>query len=459
MVFSSVMFLFIFLPLTLLAYFALPKALRNFVLLIASLFFYAWGEPRNVFLMLLSILLNYCFGFLVEKDKQYRKGFLFLSIVYNLAMLFVFKYWNFTMDTIGLIFNKEINYKAIALPIGISFYTFQIMSYVIDVYKGKARVQRNILDLALYIALFPQLIAGPIVRYVDVEQQIHNRTITLSSFKSGVVRFMIGFSKKVFFADQLSIVVERAFNLSEQTGYLKWIGAIAYALQIYYDFSGYSDMAIGLGKMFGFTFLENFNYPYISQSIQELWRSCHMSLSYWFRDYVYIPLGGNRKGKVRTYVNLFTVFLLTGLWHGASFNFIVWGLYYGLILIAERIGLAKIISKWPRIIRHFYTLILVLFGWIIFRANTLSEAIAYMQSRFIFQEGSWASMLQIVNKQQFFLMFMAILFSIPYTRIMDVIKKNELSIFIFDMVIGIIFVLAISYLVSSGYSPFLYFRF
>ncbi|MBR2067712.1 MAG: MBOAT family protein [Solobacterium sp.] len=459
MVFSSVMFLFIFLPLTLLAYFALPKALRNFVLLIASLFFYAWGEPRNVFLMLLSILLNYCFGFLVEKDKQYRKGFLFLSIVYNLAMLFVFKYWNFTMDTIGLIFNKEINYKAIALPIGISFYTFQIMSYVIDVYKGKARVQRNILDLALYIALFPQLIAGPIVRYVDVEQQIHNRTITLSSFKSGVVRFMIGFSKKVFFADQLSIVVERAFNLSEQTGYLKWIGAIAYALQIYYDFSGYSDMAIGLGKMFGFTFLENFNYPYISQSIQEFWRRWHISLSSWFRDYVYIPLGGNRKGKVRTYVNLFTVFLLTGLWHGASFNFIVWGLYYGLILIAERIGLAKIISKWPRIIRHFYTLILVLFGWIIFRANTLSEAIAYMQSMFIFQEGSWASMLQIVNKQQFFLMFMAILFSIPYTRIMDVIKKNELSIFIFDMVIGIIFVLAISYLVSSGYSPFLYFRF
>ena len=338
MVFSSVLFLFGFLPIVLFVYFLSHPRYRNLVLLLASLFFYAWGEPKNVLLMLASIAVNYSLGLLIESKSKGRKLFLILSLVFNLGMLFYFKYLNFAADIWAGITGHSLGIKDIALPIGISFFTFQIMSYVIDVYRENVPAQKSIIDLALYISLFPQLIAGPIVRYVDVEAQIKHRECSWAKAYDGATRFMIGFAKKVLIADQLAVLVDLVFDRAG-VGYHSiaghWIGAVAYALQIYYDFSGYSDMAIGLGKLFGFDFLENFNYPYISRSIQEFWRRWHISLSTWFRDYLYIPLGGSRKGTVRTYINLIIVFLATGIWHGASFNFVVWGLYYAVFLVLE----------------------------------------------------------------------------------------------------------------------------
>lgn len=345
MVFSSSVFLFAFLPIVLFVYFFAAEKYRNFVLLGASLLFYAWGEPKNIVVMLISIAVNYLFGFAVAREWKVKKIALVLSVIYNLGVLFVFKYLNFAVDTVNRVSGAQIEIAQIALPIGISFYTFQIMSYVIDVYRGNVKVQKNLIDLALYISLFPQLIAGPIVRYIDVERQIKRRLTTFEGAKIGVIRFAIGFSKKVLIADQLAVLADTCFAGANPSIWLNWIGIVAYSLQIFFDFSGYSDMAIGLGKIFGFDFLENFNYPYISQSIQEFWRRWHISLSSWFRDYLYIPLGGSRAGKVRTYINLMIVFFLTGLWHGASFNFIVWGLFYAVFLVLERLGLAEILKS------------------------------------------------------------------------------------------------------------------
>lgn len=459
MVFSSSVFLFVFLPVLLFFYFLAAERHRNMVLLIASFIFYAWGEPKNMLLMLLSIIINYILGFAVEKPWKYKRLFLVTAIVYNLGMLFIFKYLNFTVNTINQIAGIEIQIAKIALPIGISFYTFQIMSYVIDVYFGRVKVQRNLANLALYVALFPQLIAGPIVRYTDIQAQIVQRTTNWGNARIGVVRFMKGFSKKVLIADQLSILVDICFAGTYPSIYLNWIGAVAYTLQIFFDFSGYSDMAIGLGKIFGFDFPENFNYPYISQSIQEFWRRWHITLSSWFRDYLYIPLGGSRAGEARTYINYVIVFLMTGLWHGASFNFIVWGLFYVIFLIVERLGWNSILVRLPRTIRQIYTIIIIIIGWVFFRADTLTSAVLYLKGMFSLSGKDAENFAYIVNREILFFLTVGILLSMPHPKIQNFFKRSVARQFVWEMLLIVIFVLAICYMVGSGYSPFLYFRF
>lgn len=459
MVFSSSVFLFKFLPILLIVYYAVAEKYKNYVLLIASLVFYAWGEPQNIVIMLISILVNYVLGILIEEKNKYSTLWMCIAVLGDLGILFVFKYFNFSIDIINFITKRGFSFDEIALPIGISFYTFQIMSYVIDVYKKNVKAQRNIFDLALYVSLFPQLIAGPIVRYIDVEKQIKTRYVNEDRFYIGIKRFIIGFSKKILIADQLSLLVDTVFAEGNVSILCNWIGIIAYTLQIYYDFSGYSDMAIGLGKLFGFDFLENFNFPYISQSIQEFWRRWHISLSSWFRDYVYIPLGGSRKGNVRTYINLMIVFFLTGLWHGASFNFIVWGLFYGIFLIIERIGFKKILEKIPRVLRHIYTMFIVLIGWVFFRADSLYDAINYIQGMFRLSGKDVIYFNYDMNRQYWFCILLGIVLAIPHTKISKKIQENKILCVLSDVCVLIIFIIAISYMIGSGYSPFLYFRF
>lgn len=460
MVFSSPIFLFVFLPILLLVYFISRKEWRNWILVLASLFFYAFGEPRTVFLMLLSIAVNYAAGLLIERHTAKGKTILAVAIIYNLAALFVFKYLNFSVNTINAIFGTSIAIAKIALPIGISFYTFQIMSYVIDVYRGKCGAQKNILSLALYVSLFPQLIAGPIVRYVDIEKQIRNRESTLEGLYQGFLRFGLGFAKKVLIADQLAPLVESVFSGVYSSLTLHWVGAIAYALQIYYDFSGYSDMAIGLGKILGFEFAENFDYPYISKSIREFWRRWHISLSSWFRDYLYIPLGGNRKGKIRTYVNLLIVFLATGLWHGASFNFLIWGLYHGAFLIVERIGFGKILDRFPKWIRYIYTFIIVVIGWVFFRANDLMTAMSYLGKMFVPGEKDLVTLNFVMDAQYWVCLCAGILFATPvFRKLLRPDHPKMISRMLYPICVIFLFVLAVCYMVGSGYSPFLYFRF
>lgn len=459
MVFSSTVFLFTFLPALLLVYFLAAEQYRNIVLLVASLYFYAWGEPRTILIMLLSIAVNYALGFQVEEGRKYRKLFLVLTVIYNLGVLFVFKYLNFSVDIINSIFGGNITIRQIALPIGISFYTFQIMSYVIDVYRGNAKVQKNILNLGLYISLFPQLIAGPIVRYVDVENQIKERTTSWNKAYEGFMRFAVGFSKKVLIADQLSTLVDTVFAGGYPSLLSNWIGIIAYTLQIFFDFSGYSDMAIGLGKVFGFDFLENFNYPYISQSIQEFWRRWHISLSSWFRDYLYFPLGGSRKGALRTYINITIVFFMTGLWHGASYNFIVWGLFYVIFQIIERLGFKRVLEKLPRVVRHIYALSIIMVGWVFFRAENLSAAIQYLKGMVVMAGNDVANFNFVMNGQYWFFIVAGIFFSMPHPKIKSFTHKNQTMELISSFAVIGVFLLAICYMVGSGYSPFLYFRF
>ena len=459
-VFSSPIFLFAFLPALLLVYFFARKKLRNWILVAASLFFYAFGEPRTVFLMLLSIFVNYVAGLLIEKYSRRKKLILTLAVLYNLAVLFVFKYLNFTVNTFNTIFGTNVAVAKIALPIGISFYTFQIMSYVIDVYRGKCGAQKSLLSLALYVSLFPQLIAGPIVRYVDIEKQIRERESTTNGLYEGFLRFGLGFAKKVLIADQLAPLVEKVFAGGYTSVPLHWIGAIAYALQIFYDFSGYSDMAIGLGKIFGFSFAENFDYPYISQSIREFWRRWHISLSTWFRDYLYIPLGGNRKGNGRTYLNLLIVFLATGLWHGASFNFLVWGLYHGLFLILERVGFGKILDRFPRWVRHLYTILIVVIGWVFFRADNLTAAVAYIGRMFVPGGNDLVQMSYVMDPQYWFCLCAGILFSMPvFRKLLRPDHPKAAGRTMYPVCVILLFVLAVCFMVGSGYSPFLYFRF
>ena len=460
MVFSSTIFLFIFLPVCLFFYFIIDKKFKNLVLLIFSLIFYAWGEPKNVILMLFSILFNYFFGILVEKDNKYiKKSSLILACVYNLGVLFVFKYLNFSIDTFNELFNQNIEIAKIALPIGISFYTFQNLSYVIDVYRGNVKAQRKFLDLALYVSLFPQLIAGPIVRYINIQKQIINRVSSIKRVREGLVRFQVGFIKKVLIADVLSGLVDIAFRGEYPSIYTNWIGAIAYALQIYFDFSGYSDMAIGIGRILGFKFLENFNYPYISRSIQEFWRRWHISLSSWFKDYVYIPLGGSREGNFKTYRNIFIVFLLCGTWHGASFNFIFWGVYYALFLMFERAIGKSLLEKLPLIFRHFYAILVVLVGWVFFRADTMIDAVKYLKGMVTFQGKDLANFNFIMNGEYYLFLIVGILCSMPHTKIKNFFKKTIFRICISDFLTLLIFLVAISYMVGKGHSPFLYFRF
>jgi alginate O-acetyltransferase complex protein AlgI len=384
MVFSSTVFLFLFLPVTLGLYALAGRRLRNLTLLFASLFFYAWGEGVYVGVMLLSILFNYLFGLLVDRSVRYRRLSLFLAVLFNLTLLVTFKYANFLVDNLNVVLSMyaidAVRLEPVHLPIGISFFTFQAITYVVDVFRGQQPAQTSLFNLGLYISLFPQLIAGPIVRYRDLAGQIMARSVGLSGFASGIGRFIIGLAKKVLIANVLAGVADDIFSrpAADLTVGTVWLGVVCYTLQIYFDFSGYSDMAIGLGRMFGFRFLENFNYPYIAQSLREFWRRWHISLSTWFRDYVYLPLGGSRHGAGRTYANLLIVFVLCGLWHGASWNFAAWGLFHGVFLILERLGLARVLAHLARPLRHGYLLTVVMVSWVLFRADSLDQAGEYL---------------------------------------------------------------------------------
>ena len=376
MVFSSMVFLWIFLPVVFVLSFLIRKPkYQNILLLAASLLFYAWGEPRNIILLLVSIFLNWVFGLLIDRCRERGKLFLTLDILVNLGLLGYFKYTDFFINTINhVVPGAAIPLANIALPIGISFFTFQAMSYVIDLYRGQIKVQKNLLYLALYVSFFPQLIAGPIVKYRDIEVQIENRRATMAGISSGFRRFVYGLGKKVLISNLIAQAADNLYGLevSSLTGGMAWLCALTYTLQIYYDFSGYSDMAIGLGRMFGFEFLENFNYPYISSSIREFWKRWHISLSTWFQEYLYIPLGGNRKGKIRTYVNLLIVFFATGMWHGASWNFIGWGMYHGFFSVSERLGFGKLLKR-SKVLSHVYTMLVVMIGWVFFRVENIRQ--------------------------------------------------------------------------------------
>lgn len=375
MVFSSLTFIWIFLPIVFVGYFIVPHRMKNIFLLICSLVFYAWGEPKYILLMLSSIFINYVIGLLMDRYEAGKSVLLVAGIAINIAVLGYFKYFNLLIDMINLFLEKDLRILDISLPIGISFFTFQILSYIIDLYRGQYKAQKNIINLALYISFFPQLIAGPIVRYSDINEQLNHRKQTLSQTAAGIRRFIYGLGKKVIVANTIAQCVDKiyAVDCSGVSGLTAWIAAVCYTLQIYYDFSGYSDMAIGLGKIFGFEFLENFNYPYLSASIHEFWQRWHISLGTWFREYLYIPLGGNRKGAKRTCVNLLIVFLVTGLWHGAGYNFVLWGLYYGILQVVERVKWGAIISRY-KIVGHVYTTGAVILGWVLFRAEGLSQA-------------------------------------------------------------------------------------
>lgn len=471
MVFSSTVFLFVFLPLVLVINFLLKRQYRNVFLLLASLIFYAWGEGILVVLMLFSIGVNYISGIGIahyfERNHGLSKIVLGLAITVNLGLLFYYKYANFivqTLQEIGLYL--EYNHENILLPIGISFFTFQGISYLVDVYRKETEVQRNLFHLGLYISFFPQLIAGPIVRYHDIAREIEKRNIDIPLFTEGVIRFIRGLAKKVLIANTAALIADQAFAVTDVSisSTTAWMGVICYTIQIYFDFSGYSDMAIGLGKMLGFNFKENFNYPYISVSIQDFWRRWHISLSTWFRDYLYIPLGGNRKGLSRTYANLIFVFFVTGLWHGASWNFIFWGLYHGCFLILER---SKIFNtkKWPVAVQHAYVLLVVILGWVFFRAETLSEAYIYLKHMFSFSGGDTTALIY-VNSFSMSMIVLAIIFSMPVRKKMNEILAVSQSsglkmayragVYLFYIAL---LILSIIELAQSSYNPFIYFRF
>lgn len=467
MVFSSMTFIWIFLPLLLFCYFIIREKYRNIILLIFSLLFYSWGEPKYIILMLISILINYIFGITLDKFKlsKYKKVILILSIIFNLGLLVYFKYFNFILDNINNIIGRNvIPNKDILLPIGISFYTFQIMSYIIDLYRGEIKVQKNLFNLALYISFFPQLIAGPIVKYKDIDKQLQKRSITINKFSDGIKRFIYGLSKKVILANSLAYIADTIFNSNIEliNMPIAWFGAICYTLQIYFDFSGYSDMAIGLGKMFGFEFMENFNLPYISQSITEFWRRWHISLSTWFKQYLYIPLGGNRKGKIRTYINLAIVFLATGIWHGAEWNFVVWGLFNGFFLIIEKIKLKELLDKNKfKFINHIYSLLVITFGWVLFRADTLKTAMQYIKVMIIPQNRlTNFDISLILNSRNILIIVIAILFSGIIQTIFNKVKTKVFYQKYLEVIsLSLLMFVCIMMLVSNTYNPFIYFRF
>lgn len=394
MVFSSMTFIFAFLPLVIILYFLVKNLkIRNCILCAFSLLFYAWGEPVYIFLMIVTILINFGLTILMDKSKN-KKIYLWSMIFIDLSILFFFKYCNFLIDNINGLFNFNIENLKLALPIGISFYTFQVLSYVIDVYKRNTKVQKNLIDFATYVSLFPQLVAGPIVRYETVAEELSERKCSLDLVVSGVRRFAIGIGKKVIIANSVALAADTIYANSSSMGtFTLWFALVCYTLQIYFDFSGYSDMAIGLGKIFGFNFLENFDYPYIATSITDFWRRWHISLSSWFRDYVYIPLGGNRVSKVKWYRNILIVWFLTGLWHGASWNYIIWGLYYAIILMLEKAFLLKKINKWPSLFKHLYSIFFFMIGWCIFRLENIGELLQVLGTMFSFKESNFIILL------------------------------------------------------------------
>ena len=473
MLFSSTFFLYVFLPLVLVIYYGLCRKqdTRNKVLLISSLLFYAWGEPKFVLVMLVSILANYYFGLLVDRTRHTPKVKLYLVImvIFNLTIMGIFKYLGFAVQSINDIANLSLAVPQIALPIGISFFTFQSISYVVDVYRGHGKVLKNPLDVGLYIAFFPQLIAGPIVRYETIANEIHGRRETESDFANGIVRFIIGLSKKVLLSNQFALIADKAYALEcidEMTVGFAWLGAISYMLQIYFDFGGYSDMAIGLGKMFGFHFNENFNFPYIAKSVSDFWRRWHISLSTWFRDYVYIPLGGNRVSKMKHVRNILIVWTLTGIWHGANWTFIAWGFFFGVILIIEKFtGLGNFMSK-SKVIGHVYTLFLVLISWVLFRADSIKEALTYIGHMFgahgiaMTNDLTHLYLIEHIN-----ILIIGLLTALPFSKIAKV-KYATLNSSMQNVVKGIsmilliiLFFVSVSYLVKGTYNPFIYFNF
>ncbi|NOY53339.1 MAG: MBOAT family protein [Deltaproteobacteria bacterium] len=478
MVFSSLLFLFIFLPVVLAGNLLLPLRWRNLFLLAASLVFYAWGETLYVVVMLVSIGLNYAFGLLISRSQSLhaRRWTIALAVTANLSLLGFFKYANFMVDSLALLFQSislsPPHLAAIHLPIGISFFTFQGISYLVDVYRNDVPAQESLLDLGLYISLFPQLIAGPIIRYHDVARELRDRRITAADFSYGIGRFIQGLGKKVLIANVMAGVVDRIFALPLErlTVPLAWLGVIGYALQIYYDFSGYSDMAIGLGRMFGFHYLENFDHPYIAGSVREFWRRWHISLSNWFRDYLYIPLGGNKKGRIRTYANLFTVFLLCGLWHGADWHFVIWGALHGVFMVFERIGLGRILKRLWAPLRHLYLLLFLSFSWVIFRADSMAAAIHYLTALIGRNSpGLSLPLAYLLNPEVFLAGLAGILFAVPWPlKGLAALWRGEKGnlpgpegMWRLAMIAGhgTIFLIALLDLSVNAYNPFIYFRF
>lgn len=458
MVFSSILFIFRFLPIAMGIYFLTPKKLKNLSLLILSLIFYSWGEPRYFLLMIASIFVDYFISINIEKNNKNKKIkilLLAISIIFNVGILFFFKYINFFIENINSIFNMSLNNVKITLPLGISFYTFQTMSYTIDVFLGKVKAEKNIINFGAFVCLFPQLIAGPIVKYIDISKELKNRDINLDEIQEGIRLFILGLGSKVLIANNIGSL----WNEVETMGFnnistiLAWMGIIAFSLQIYFDFNGYSLMAIGLGKILGFNFPNNFNYPYESRSITEFWRRWHITLGQWFKQYVYIPLGGNRLGRARTYFNLFIVWFLTGLWHGASYNFILWGLYFFILICMEKNGLLNLLNK-HKLISHIYTIFFILVGWVLFAVIDLNQIINFLKKMFIFNAGNeW-----IYYLRNYIITYtIAIIFSTSFLK--KIYNKFVKSNIVDTIILITIFLLSIAYLVDSSYNPFLYFRF
>jgi len=467
MVFSSILFMFIYLPVVLAVYYLVPLKWRNPWLFVVNLIFYGWGEPVYIILMMFSIVVNYITGLFVGKyrdnDKQKAKTYLVINIIINLALLMFFKYYDLFATTLNQIPGLDfIQPLGIALPIGISFYTFQTMSYPIDIYRGDSDVQKNFITFGTFVALFPQLIAGPIIRYKDVASQLNFRASSPEQFASGVRRFTIGLAKKVLIANNIGKLWDTysVLQASDLSLVGSWLGILAFSLQIYFDFSGYSDMAVGLGRMLGFEFMENFNFPYISRSVTEFWRRWHISLGTWFRDYVYIPLGGNRKGKNRQLLNITIVWALTGFWHGASWTFMLWGLYYAAFLIFEKLYWLKVLEKAPRFVGHFYTVLVAVCGWVLFELTSLSRCGMYYKAMFGFGSGGFFKTVDGFYLTSFAVMFVVgIIACTPLLK--DLYKKlpQKVQVYTTPAAIVIILVVCTAYLVDATYNPFLYFRF
>ena len=487
MLFSSMTFIFIFLPIVIALYFLMNPKFRNLILLAASVLFYAWGEPKYVAILLLTVFIDYFGAIIVDKEEKQTKKLILLwtVILLNLSVLIYFKYFNFLIDNINLLFRTHIDFIKVIMPIGISFYTFQALSYVVDVYRKEVKAQRNILDLALYIVMFPQLVAGPIVKYHDVEEQITNRTTDFNMIVTGSKRFICGLAKKVLIANTMGAIADKIFGLSvgEVTPLTAWLGGFAYSFQLFFDFSGYSDMAIGLGLIFGFKYLENFNFPYISKSISEFWRRWHISLSTWFKQYVYITLGGNRSGLFKTCRNLGIVFLLTGIWHGANWTFIVWGIWNGFFIIVERLiktppencafmnkfsqffnNLASI-EHYPakffvECSKHIYTILVFVIGWVIFRSDNLTYAVQYIQNMFglIKTHDITYAMPFYIDNMEIAMFIIAIFMSMPFCRNL-IYSENKVLRPIMNIWLLVLFVLSSASIAASNYNPFIYFRF
>lgn len=461
MVFSSLVFLFVFLPVVIICYACAPRRIKNLILFVFSLIFYAWGEPVYIVLMLITTVADYGFGLLLSRPKlslTQRKTVVILSVIINLSILSFFKYADFIIVNVNALMNTTIPLTDLPLPIGISFYIFQSLSYIIDVYRRDIEAQRNWIDFATYVAMFPQLVAGPIVQYGTIAKQLGERSVSVQLFAAGVRRFIIGLAKKVLLANNIGLLwtTISTSNVESMPVLTAWLGIIAFAFQIYFDFSGYSDMAIGLGMMFGFKFNENFNYPYVAQSITEFWRRWHISLGSWFRQYVYIPLGGNRRGLRIQIRNIIIVWMLTGIWHGASWNFLIWGLYFGVILMLEKWWVLKALAQLPRWTRHVYALLLILIGWVCFAFEQFTIMVSYLWTMFAWlQKPLWNDETIYLLYTNGFLIILLVLASMPFK---SWIKVNWHGVIQLGW-LGVLFVLCIAYLVDGTFNPFLYFRF